>query len=74
LYRERLALRVRERGRTKEYVSVAESKCFSPEEFRSLVESSGIFTFLGFFRHLSRRPLMALENDNFVLIQKTQES
>lgn|GEM_PF-4786122 len=74
LYKEKLALRVKVLGGSREYTSVSKIKCFSPQELKSLVESSRIFTFLGFFTHLSLRPLTALENNNFVLIQKALTS
>jgi DNA polymerase IV (DinB-like DNA polymerase) len=44
------------------------------QEFRSLVESSGYFAFLGFFRHLSLEPLTRIEDDNIVLMQKLRKN
>ena len=74
LYEERLALRVRDQGQSRKFESTTKIKCFAPLEFRSLVESSGYFVFLGFFPHLSLEPLMRIEDDNVVLMQKLRKS
>lgn len=74
LYEERLVLRVRDRGRSREFESTTKIKCFAPQELKSLVESSGCFAFLGFFRHLSLKPLARIEDDNIILMQKLRRS
>jgi SAM-dependent methyltransferase len=73
-YEERLTLRVHDQGRSRKFESTTKIKRFAPQEFRSLVESSGHFAFLGFFRHLSLEPLARIEDDNIVLMQKLRNS
>jgi len=68
---EELTLQVNDRGRRKTLTSVVKSKDFVPQELRSLVELSGCFKFLGFFKHLSLVPLRKVEKDNIVLMQQS---
>jgi len=74
LYKERLTLRAREHGTLHEFTSTARIKHFAPQEFKSLVESSRSFAFLGFFHHLSLKPMTKLKKDNVVLMQKLPKS
>jgi len=66
----KLILDVVDHGERKRLVSVERSKDFAPQELKSLVELSGCFKFLGFFKHLSLEPLRENFNDNIVLMQK----
>lgn len=67
---EKLIFEVNDHGERKKLVSVIESKDFAPQELKSLVELSGYFKFLGFFKHLSLEPLREKTGNNIVLMQK----
>lgn len=66
----KLILDVVDHGQRKRLVSVEKSRDFAPQELKSLVEASGHFEFLGFFKHLSLESLRENFNDNIVLMQK----
>jgi len=68
--RGKLVLEVNDHGKRRKLVSVEESKDFAPQELRSLIELSESFQFLGFFKHLSLRPLQEDMKNNIVLMQK----
>lgn len=67
---EKLVFEVNDHGERKKLVSFVESKDFAPQELKSLVEFSGLFKFLGFFKHLSLRLLGEKMENNMVLMQK----
>jgi len=67
---ERLTFEVNDKGEAKKLVSVTKSKDFAPQEFKTLVELSECFKFIGFFKHLSLTPLRENERNNIVLMQE----
>lgn len=72
LSEEKLVLEVSDHGKRRELVTVDCSKDFAPQELKLLIETSGFFGFLGFFKHLSLEPLQSNFNDNIILMQKRQ--
>ncbi len=69
---ERLILEVNDRGIKRTLTSHLASKDFCPQEMKSLVDLSGLFRFVGFFKHLSWAPLKENERENIVLMQKLE--
>lgn len=74
IYQEKLIFVVNNHGKRKKLVSVTKLKDFAPQELKSLVELSGYFRFLGFFKHLSLTPLQEKEKNNIVLMQKVTKT
>ena len=70
----KLTLEVDDHGKRLTLVNIEETKDYAPAEFESLVELSGRFRFLGFFKHLSLELLKAPSGDNIVLMQKHRET
>jgi len=66
----RLVLEVNDHGNQRKLVNIEETKDFVPQELKSMIELSGHFKFLGFFKHLSLEPLQEPEENNIVLMQK----
>jgi len=67
---EKLTLQVNDHGTRKDLIWCARMKDFAPQELKSLIELSGYFKFLGFFRHLCLEPLRENEKDNIILMQR----
>jgi SAM-dependent methyltransferase len=68
----KLTLEVDDHGKRLTLVNIEKTKSYAPAEFESLVEVSGCFRFLEFFKHLTLEPLAAPSADNIVLMQKTE--
>lgn len=61
---------VKESGKTTGYNTTYAFKVFYPQEFLSLVEISGKFRFIGWFEHLSFRPLKRIARSNIIILKK----
>lgn len=68
LYEEKLTFHVKGHGKRKKLVSITKVKDMAPQELKSLVELSGYFKFIGFFKHLSLEPLKQKEKSNITIL------
>ncbi len=66
----RLAFQVNERGAAREIVEESVVRLFFPQEFKSLVETQGLFELVGFFERFTTKPLADAKADNVVLLRK----
>jgi SAM-dependent methyltransferase len=68
--RQRLELRVRERGKRTAMSEEWESEVIFPREFEEMVEDSGKFEFIGWFERYGLRRLTRANGDNIALLKR----
>lgn len=70
LYEDTLTLEVDDQGKKRRFSSSYITKNFSPQELRILVKLNGKFEFLGWFEHLTLKPLKTTKGQNIVILRK----